>query len=58
MCVCVCKKTPNKKETQLLYSTTLLSEPVLGGKKIDLYKLYREVVAAGGFDQVFFIHFF
>ncbi|KAI9270219.1 hypothetical protein EDC94DRAFT_598475 [Helicostylum pulchrum] len=32
--------------------TTLLSEPVLGGKKIDLYKLYREVVAAGGFDQV------
>ncbi|KAL0137490.1 hypothetical protein V8B55DRAFT_1528739 [Mucor lusitanicus] len=32
--------------------TTLLSEPVLGGKKIDLYKLYQEVVTAGGFDQV------
>ncbi|KAG2205434.1 hypothetical protein INT47_007219 [Mucor saturninus] len=32
--------------------TTLLSEPVLGGKKIDLHKLYGEVVAAGGFDQV------
>jgi hypothetical protein len=33
-------------------STTLLSEPVLGGKKVDLYKLYQEVVTAGGFDQV------
>jgi hypothetical protein len=32
--------------------TTLLSEPVLGGKKIDLHKLYQEVLAAGGFDQV------
>ncbi|KAI7902129.1 ARID DNA-binding domain-containing protein [Cokeromyces recurvatus] len=32
--------------------TTLLVEPVLGGKKIDLYKLYQEVIAAGGFDQV------
>lgn len=39
--------------------TTLLSEPVLGGKKIDLHKLYQEVVAAGGFDQVSeeFYHF-
>ncbi|KAI8090156.1 uncharacterized protein B0P05DRAFT_529586 [Gilbertella persicaria] len=32
--------------------TTLLPEPVLGGKKIDLFKLYKDVVAAGGFDQV------
>ncbi|KAI8373263.1 ARID DNA-binding domain-containing protein [Blakeslea trispora] len=32
--------------------TTLLSEPVLGGQKIDLLKLYKGVVAAGGFDQV------
>ncbi|KAI9480336.1 MAG: hypothetical protein EXX96DRAFT_617314 [Benjaminiella poitrasii] len=32
--------------------TTLLAEPVLGGKKVDLFKLYKEVIAAGGFDQV------
>lgn len=32
--------------------TTLLAEPVLGGKKIDLHKLYKEVIAAGGFEQV------
>ncbi|KAG1462040.1 hypothetical protein G6F46_004549 [Rhizopus delemar] len=32
--------------------TTLLAEPVLGGKKIDLHKLYKEVIASGGFEQV------
>ncbi|KAI8984217.1 ARID DNA-binding domain-containing protein [Mycotypha africana] len=32
--------------------TTLLSEPVLGGKKIDLHKLYNVVIAAGGFNEV------
>ncbi|ORE22201.1 ARID-like protein [Rhizopus microsporus] len=32
--------------------TTLLSEPVLGGKKIDLHKLFKDVIAAGGFEQV------
>ncbi|CEG67775.1 hypothetical protein RMATCC62417_04154 [Rhizopus microsporus] len=32
--------------------TTLLPEPVLGGKKIDLHKLFKDVIAAGGFEQV------
>lgn len=27
-------------------------EPVLGGKKIDLYKLFQSVSQSGGFDQV------
>ncbi|OAD76410.1 C2H2-type zinc finger transcription factor [Phycomyces blakesleeanus NRRL 1555(-)] len=33
-------------------STRLQTEPVLGGKKIDLLKLYESVLEAGGFDQV------
>ncbi|KAI9025860.1 hypothetical protein CLU79DRAFT_833660 [Phycomyces nitens] len=32
--------------------TRLQPEPILGGKKIDLLKLYESVLEAGGFDQV------
>jgi hypothetical protein len=32
--------------------TTLQPEPILGGQKLDLYKLFREVQAAGGYQQV------
>ncbi|KAI8988262.1 hypothetical protein BDF20DRAFT_854728 [Mycotypha africana] len=40
--------------TQLhfVYSTTLQAEPVLGGKRLDLYKIYQSVVNAGGFEEV------
>lgn len=33
-------------------STTLQAEPILGGKKLDLYKIFQAVIDAGGFDQV------
>lgn len=33
-------------------STTLQAEPILGGKKLDLYKIFKAVIDAGGFDQV------
>lgn len=29
-----------------------MPEPVLGGRRLDLYKIYQVVVAAGGFDEV------
>ncbi|KAI9497293.1 hypothetical protein BDB00DRAFT_936464 [Zychaea mexicana] len=32
--------------------TTLQSEPILGGQKLDLYKIYNAVMDAGGFDQL------
>lgn len=32
--------------------TTLQSEPILGGQKLDLLKLYKEVMASGGYQQV------
>jgi hypothetical protein len=32
--------------------TTLQAEPVLGGKRLDLFKIYQAVVASGGFDEV------
>ncbi|CEJ05452.1 hypothetical protein RMCBS344292_19393 [Rhizopus microsporus] len=32
--------------------TRLVAEPVLGGCRLDLYKIFRVVVAAGGFDEV------
>ncbi|KAI8883487.1 hypothetical protein K501DRAFT_219198 [Backusella circina FSU 941] len=32
--------------------TTLRAEPVLGGKKIDLYKLYQAVVKGGGYSKI------
>ncbi|KAI8064152.1 hypothetical protein BC940DRAFT_306279 [Gongronella butleri] len=40
------------KEFHLSKGTTLQAEPVLGGKKIDLYKLYCAVQQAGGFEIV------
>jgi hypothetical protein len=35
----------------ILIRTTLQVEPVLGGKKVDLYKLFQSVINSGGFDQ-------
>lgn len=35
-----------------LYSTTLQAEPVLGGRRLDLYKIFQVVAASGGFDEV------
>ncbi|KAI9259050.1 hypothetical protein BY458DRAFT_517620 [Sporodiniella umbellata] len=32
--------------------TRLVPEPVLGGRRLDLYKIFQVVVAAGGFDEV------
>ncbi|KAF7728187.1 AT-rich interactive domain-containing protein 2 [Apophysomyces ossiformis] len=32
--------------------TTLQAEPILGGKRLDLLKIYKVVVAAGGFEQL------
>ncbi|KAG2179642.1 hypothetical protein INT44_006490, partial [Umbelopsis vinacea] len=34
------------------HGTTLQAEPVLGGQKLDLLKLYKEVMASGGYQQV------
>lgn len=33
-------------------STTLQAEPVLGGRRLDLYKIFQVVSASGGFDEV------
>jgi ARID/BRIGHT DNA binding domain len=33
-------------------STFLQAEPVLGGKKLDLLKIWQRVQEAGGFEQV------
>lgn len=35
-----------------LCSTTLQAEPVLGGRRLDLYKIFQVVVSSGGFDEV------
>lgn len=35
-----------------LNSTTLQAEPVLGGRRLDLYKIFQVVVNSGGFDEV------
>lgn len=32
--------------------TTLQAEPVLGGKKLDLLKIYKTVMEAGGYEKV------
>ncbi|KAI8093857.1 uncharacterized protein BX664DRAFT_330754 [Halteromyces radiatus] len=40
------------KQFHISKGTTLQAEPVLGGKKVDLYKLFQKVQEAGGFDQV------
>ncbi|ORZ00889.1 ARID DNA-binding domain-containing protein [Syncephalastrum racemosum] len=36
----------------VLKGTTLQAEPILGGKRLDLYRLFKFVVAAGGFEEV------
>lgn len=41
-----------KRHTNISYRTRLVAEPVLGGCRLDLYKIFRVVVAAGGFDEV------
>ncbi|KAG0183971.1 hypothetical protein DFQ28_000379, partial [Apophysomyces sp. BC1034] len=41
-----------RPEQKRKISTTLQAEPVLGGKRLDLLKIYKVVVAAGGFEQV------
>ncbi|KAI8978097.1 hypothetical protein BDB01DRAFT_800803 [Pilobolus umbonatus] len=35
-----------------LKGTTLQAEPVLGGRRLDLYKIFQVVTAAGGFEEV------
>ncbi|CDH56889.1 hypothetical protein RO3G_07482 [Lichtheimia corymbifera JMRC:FSU:9682] len=42
----------NLKEFHASKGTTLQAEPILGGKKLDLYKIFQAVIDAGGFDQV------
>jgi hypothetical protein len=38
------------------YNRTLLQvEPVLGGKKLDLLRIYKTVIDAGGYEKVIFI---
>jgi hypothetical protein len=32
--------------------TVLQAEPVLGGKRLDLLKIYKTVLEAGGYEQV------
>jgi hypothetical protein len=36
----------------LKISTTLQAEPILGGQKLDLLKLFQVIMTAGGYDQV------
>lgn len=33
--------------------TILQTEPVLGGKRLDLLKIYKTVLEAGGYEKVF-----
>jgi hypothetical protein len=35
-----------------LYRTVLQTEPVLGGKRLDLLKIYKTVIEAGGYEKV------
>lgn len=42
----------SNKQWFLLFSTTLQAEPVLGGRRLDLYKIFQVVAASGGFDEV------
>lgn len=35
-----------------LCRTVLQTEPVLGGKRLDLLKIYKTVLEAGGYEQV------
>ncbi|RUS18585.1 ARID DNA-binding domain-containing protein [Endogone sp. FLAS-F59071] len=34
------------------HGTNMQAEPVLGGKKLDLLKIYKTVIAAGGYEKV------
>lgn len=34
------------------YRTVLQTEPVLGGKRLDLLKIYKTVIEAGGYEKV------
>ncbi|KAI8884662.1 hypothetical protein K501DRAFT_284719 [Backusella circina FSU 941] len=40
------------KEFHIRKGTTLQAEPVLGGKRLDLFKIYQAVITSGGFDEV------
>ncbi|GAA5807795.1 hypothetical protein MFLAVUS_001174 [Mucor flavus] len=40
------------KQFHVLKGTTLQAEPVLGGRRLDLYKIFQVVAASGGFDEV------
>lgn len=34
------------------FRTVLQTEPVLGGKRLDLLKIYKTVIEAGGYEKV------
>ncbi|GAN02603.1 hypothetical protein MAM1_0025d02047 [Mucor ambiguus] len=40
------------KQFHAAKGTTLQAEPVLGGRRLDLYKIFQVVVNSGGFDEV------
>ncbi|KAI8647270.1 hypothetical protein BD408DRAFT_408896 [Parasitella parasitica] len=40
------------KQFHATKGTTLQAEPVLGGRRLDLYKIFQVVVNSGGFDEV------
>lgn len=40
------------KQFHVSKGTTLQAEPVLGGRRLDLYKIFQVVTAAGGFEEV------
>ncbi|CAG8682552.1 15901_t:CDS:2 [Funneliformis caledonium] len=42
----------NLEEFHKSHGTTLQKEPVLGSKKLDLYKIYRMVIANGGCEKI------
>lgn len=43
---------PHSKPTTFTTSLPLEKEPVLGGKKLDLLRIYKWVIEYGGFDKV------
>ncbi|KAI9486286.1 MAG: hypothetical protein EXX96DRAFT_548443 [Benjaminiella poitrasii] len=40
------------REFHEIKGTTLQAEPILGKRRLDLYKIFHAVVSAGGFDEV------
>ncbi|KAI8094989.1 uncharacterized protein B0P05DRAFT_524204 [Gilbertella persicaria] len=40
------------KQFHLEKGTTLQAEPVLGGRRLDLYKIFQVVASSGGFEEV------